>query len=202
VVKNSAGRGRGFPVGPERTHRLTLNSSATLVARLRLHESSISARFKFSPKIQTVVTFDFCNSIPSRTDIRQGSGNVRFVPGIRSGRVRFDINNGDFGRRDWGRSYLPMSFDRRSTRCIQGLSGGLAELCWVAEQIRELTGGPGLADQKPLCLRAPFQPKLLQLLDSFDSFGSCGDAERDAESSHSRCRNRPSRCERRGRAVG
>jgi hypothetical protein len=51
-------------------HRLTLNSSATLVARLRLHESSILARFKFSPKIQTLATFNFCNSIPSEADIR------------------------------------------------------------------------------------------------------------------------------------
>jgi hypothetical protein len=52
-----------FVQGPEGPRRFTLKSSATLVARLRLHESSISARFKFSPKIQTSANFDFCNSI-------------------------------------------------------------------------------------------------------------------------------------------
>jgi hypothetical protein len=66
-----------FVQGPEGPRRFTLKSSATLVARLRLHESSISARFKFSPKIQTSANFDFCNSIgtfPTSRDVRLESG--------------------------------------------------------------------------------------------------------------------------------
>jgi hypothetical protein len=51
-----------------------------LVARLRLHESSISARFKFSPTIQIGATFDFCNSIPLISDIAQCGRQVRLVP--------------------------------------------------------------------------------------------------------------------------
>jgi hypothetical protein len=65
--------GAVFVYGPEGPRRLTLNSSATLMARQRLHESSISARFKFSPKIQTVATFDFCNRIPPKADIGQSA---------------------------------------------------------------------------------------------------------------------------------
>ena len=52
-----------FVQSPEGPCHLTLNSSAILVARLRLYESLFSARFNFSPKIQTAATFDFCNSI-------------------------------------------------------------------------------------------------------------------------------------------
>src|SRR5271170_2183020 len=44
-------------------HRLTLNSQATSVTRLRLYESAIASRFVFSRKIPRPATFDFCNTI-------------------------------------------------------------------------------------------------------------------------------------------
>jgi tetratricopeptide (TPR) repeat protein len=44
-------------------HRLTLNSQATSVVRLRLYESAIASRFVFSRKIRRPATFDFCNTI-------------------------------------------------------------------------------------------------------------------------------------------
>src|ERR1700733_385234 len=43
--------------------------------RLRLFESSITSRFKVSPKIRTDATFDFCNSITPKADIA-GSASV------------------------------------------------------------------------------------------------------------------------------
>ena len=44
-------------------HRLTLNSQATSVVRLRLYESAIASCFVFSRKIRRPATFDFCNNI-------------------------------------------------------------------------------------------------------------------------------------------
>jgi hypothetical protein len=41
------------------------------VARPTLYESSISLCFKFSPEIQTVATFDFCNSIGHQQTSKQ-----------------------------------------------------------------------------------------------------------------------------------
>jgi hypothetical protein len=37
-------------------------------------------RFRFSPKIWTAATFDFCNTIPSVADIIRTFGHVREVP--------------------------------------------------------------------------------------------------------------------------
>jgi hypothetical protein len=54
--------------------------AAVAVARLTLYESSISSRFKFSPEIQTAATFDFCNSIPSLSDIARQTGNFGKMP--------------------------------------------------------------------------------------------------------------------------
>ncbi len=63
MIKNSAGYRRGFRVRCEGPHRLTLNSQATAVTRLRLYESAIAFRFVFSRKIRKHATFDFCNTI-------------------------------------------------------------------------------------------------------------------------------------------
>src|SRR5262249_260274 len=54
-------------------HRLTQNSQATLVTRLRLYESAIASRFGFSRKIRSPATLDFCNRIGPSQSIR----NVR-----------------------------------------------------------------------------------------------------------------------------
>src|SRR5580693_6429048 len=62
-TKNSAGYRRGFRVKMWGPYRLTLNSQATSVTRLRLYESAIASRFVFSREIRSSATFDFCNTI-------------------------------------------------------------------------------------------------------------------------------------------
>ena len=65
----SGGRWRVIRVKFEGPHRLALNSWATSVARLRLCESATSLRFRFSPKIWTAASFDFCNTIEGEADL-------------------------------------------------------------------------------------------------------------------------------------
>jgi hypothetical protein len=50
------------------------------VARLKLCESSTSLRFRFSPKIWTAATFEFCNTINPIADITKLERHVRKVP--------------------------------------------------------------------------------------------------------------------------
>ena len=62
--KISAGCRRGFRVKMcEGPHRLTLNSQATSVTRLKLYELATTPWFMFSRKIRSPATFDFCNKI-------------------------------------------------------------------------------------------------------------------------------------------
>src|SRR5262245_60622926 len=58
------------------TVKLGLNSQATSPTRLRLYESAIASRFRFSRKICSPATLEFCNKIgPTRK-----SSDVRFPP--------------------------------------------------------------------------------------------------------------------------
>src|SRR5271168_2983902 len=53
-------------------HRLTLNSQATSVTRLRLYESAIASRFVFSRKIRRPATFDpLFRTFPTRLSTGQ-----------------------------------------------------------------------------------------------------------------------------------
>ena len=72
MVKKSEDCRRRFRVRSGGPRRLTLTSQANSAAPRRLHESAIPARFKFSPKIQAVTTFDFCNSIGTNRTNRAG----------------------------------------------------------------------------------------------------------------------------------
>src|SRR5580693_9427590 len=69
MTKNSAGYRRGFRVKMWGPYRLTLNSQATSVTRLRLYESAIASRFVFSREIRSPATFDFCNTITPKADM-------------------------------------------------------------------------------------------------------------------------------------
>jgi hypothetical protein len=74
--------------GPRDTIFASQDSEAPNLLRLRRsHEAphrlalnSIASRFKVSPKMRTVASFDFCNRIPPRADIAQRSRPVRLVP--------------------------------------------------------------------------------------------------------------------------
>src|SRR5215204_4109146 len=59
-------------------HRLTLNSQAASVMRLRSHESAIAFRFMFSRKIRGPATFDFCNNIGPKPSFSSRERNVCF----------------------------------------------------------------------------------------------------------------------------
>jgi hypothetical protein len=54
----------------EGPHRLAQNLQATSVKRLMLFESASSFQFVVSRKIPGTATFDFCNTIPPKADIR------------------------------------------------------------------------------------------------------------------------------------
>jgi hypothetical protein len=89
-----------------------------LVARLRLHESSIAARFKFSPKIQTVATFDFCNSIGGRADIAiaEIAFRNRFASVPPEVSLPLPVRRFDFDSIRWKiRECLAFFFDLRNT---------------------------------------------------------------------------------------
>jgi hypothetical protein len=80
VLKILRAAGTFFAYGFEGPHRLTQNSWATSVARLTLSESSIALCFGAPPKIRTDATFDFCNTIPSTTEVERLRCYVRKVP--------------------------------------------------------------------------------------------------------------------------